>query len=43
MWQMSFLEMQVLPQALPTVHILQHANVLFVAVDEVLNPKAARV
>ena len=39
MWQMSFLEMQVLPQAFPTVQILRHAKVLIAPVDEVLNPK----
>jgi hypothetical protein len=39
---MSFLEMQVLPQALPTVQILQHTDALVVLVGDVLNPKAAR-
>jgi hypothetical protein len=33
--------MQVLPQALPTVQTLQHANALVVVVDDVPNPKAA--
>jgi hypothetical protein len=39
---MSFLEMQVLPQALPTVQILQHTNALAMAIDDVPNPKDAR-
>jgi hypothetical protein len=41
--QMSLLEIHVLPQALPTVQILQHANALVMAVDDLLNPKAAGV
>jgi hypothetical protein len=42
-WQISFLDIQVLPHALPAEQILQHANDFVIAVRESWKPRSAKV
>ena len=42
-WQISYLEMQLLPHAFPVVQILQHPSACFVLITEERNPMFAAV